>query len=43
MADMFAYGALDYGIRFAGFAIPPEAENLRAWYDAMGRRSSASA
>jgi glutathione S-transferase len=43
MADVFAFGALDYGIRFAGFAIPPEAESLRAWYAAMGRRPSASA
>jgi glutathione S-transferase len=43
MADIFAYGALDYGIRFASFAIPPEAAALRSWYAAIGRRPSASA
>ena len=42
LADVFAFGALDYGIRFAGFAIPAEAVSLRAWYEAMGRRPSAS-
>jgi glutathione S-transferase len=43
MADLFAFGALDYGVRHAGFAIPPEAGSLRAWYASMARRPSASA
>jgi glutathione S-transferase len=41
MADVFAFGALDYGIRFAGFSIPEETKNLRAWYESMAARPSA--
>ena len=43
MADIFAFGALDYGIRFAGFSIAEEFENLRAWYASMAARPSAKA
>jgi len=43
MADIFAFGALDYGIRFAGFTIPAEHENLRGWYSSMAGRPSAKA
>jgi glutathione S-transferase len=43
MADLFAFGALDYGVRFAGFALPEELAHLRAWYASMAARPSASA
>jgi glutathione S-transferase len=43
MADVLTFGALDYGVRFAGFEIPPEAESLRTWYAAIDLRPSASA
>ena len=42
-ADIFAFGALGYGIRFAGFSIPRELEHLHAWYSSMSSRLSASA
>jgi glutathione S-transferase len=41
IADIFAFGALDYGIRFAGFALPEELPHLRAWYASMAARPSA--
>ena len=43
MADIFAFGALDYGLRFAGFDLPEELKNLRAWYSSMAARPSARA
>jgi glutathione S-transferase len=43
MADIFAFGALDYGVRFAGFAIAAELGHLRAWYETMAARPSAKA
>jgi glutathione S-transferase len=43
MADIFAFGALDYGIRFAQFSIPEEFEHLQAWYISMAARPSAQA
>jgi glutathione S-transferase len=43
MADIFAFGALDYGIRFAEFSLPQELKNLEAWYSAMAARPSARA
>jgi glutathione S-transferase len=41
MADILAFGALDYGIRFAGFAFPPELKNLPSWYSSIATRPSA--
>ncbi len=43
MADIFAFGALDYGARFAGFALPAQLERLRSWFDTMAARPSAQA
>lgn len=43
MADLFAFGALDYGIRFAGFELPQELKQLRSWYASMAARPSARA
>ena len=43
MADLFAFGALDYGIRFAGFALPVELSRLRAWHASIDARPSARA
>jgi glutathione S-transferase len=42
-ADIFAFGALDYGIRFAGFNPPPELKNLQSWFSSMAAPPSASA
>ena len=43
MADIFAFGALDYGLRFAGFRLPPDLRHLAAWLEAMAARPSAKA
>jgi len=43
MADIFAFGALDYGIWFAEFAIPAQLEHLQAWYVSIAARPSARA
>ena len=43
MADSFAFGALDYGLRFAGFRLPEGLPHLRAWFEAMAARPSAKA
>ena len=43
MADIFAFGALDYGVRFAGFPLPEELTHLRSWYASMAARPSAGA
>jgi glutathione S-transferase len=43
MGDLFAYGALDYGARFAGFALPPGLGNLARWFAGMSARPSARA
>ena len=43
MADIFAFGALDYGLRFAGFRLPEGLPHLRAWFEAMAARPSAKA
>ena len=43
MADIFAFGALDYGLRFAGFRLPPGLSDLAAWFEAMAARPSAKA
>lgn len=43
MADIFAFGALDYGICSAGFTLAPELQNLASWYSSMAARPSASA
>lgn len=41
IADIFAFGALEFGIRFAGFVLPAELANLRAWCESMSARPSA--
>jgi glutathione S-transferase len=43
IADIFAYGALDFGQRFAGFRLEDGLPHLRRWYGAMGARQSARA
>jgi glutathione S-transferase len=43
IADIFLYGALDYGVKQRGYAIPPDQKNLQAWYATMGARPSAGA
>jgi glutathione S-transferase len=43
IADLFAYGALDYGVKHRGYAIPAELTSLQAWYATMGARPSAAA
>ena len=43
MADIFAFGALDYGLRFADFQLPPDLPHLAAWFDSMAARPSAKA
>jgi glutathione S-transferase len=43
MADIFAFGALDYGLRFAGFRLPEGLAHLHAWFEAMAARPSAKA
>jgi glutathione S-transferase len=43
MADIFAFGALDYGVRFAGFSLPGELSHLQSWYVSMAARPSARA
>ena len=43
MADVFAYGALDYGVKHRGYAIPAELASLQTWYASMGARPSAAA
>ncbi len=43
MADIFAFGALDYGIRFVDFELPPERKNLGTWFAAVASRPSAKA
>jgi glutathione S-transferase len=43
MADLFGFGALDYGLRFAGFRLPPNLPHLGAWLASMAARPSAKA
>lgn len=43
MADIFAFGALDYGLRFARFELPRGLQSLEAWYASMAARPSAKA
>lgn len=43
IADVVAFGALDYGARFAGFRIPADRTHLNAWFAALAARPSASA
>ena len=43
IADVFAFGALDYGICFTEFTIAEGLENLRSWYSSMAARPSAQA
>lgn len=43
IADVFLYGALDYGIQQRGWALPAELASLQAWYAAMHARPSARA
>jgi glutathione S-transferase len=43
MADIFGFGALDYGRRFAGFPLPADAPHLRRWFEASAARPSAQA
>lgn len=43
IADIVAFGALDYGVRFADFRIPAERTHLHAWFAAMATRPSARA
>ena len=43
VADLFLYGALDYGVKQRGYAIPAESKHLAAWYARMDTRSSARA
>ena len=43
MADIFAFGALDYGRRFAGFPLPEDAPHLRRWFEATATRPSTRA
>ena len=43
MADIFAFGALDYGRRFANFTPPSNLEHLARWFEATAARPSARA
>jgi glutathione S-transferase len=43
MADIFAFGALDYGRRFAGFPLPKDTPHLRRWFEATATRPSTRA
>ena len=43
IADVFLYGALDYGVKQRGYAIPAELASLTAWYATLGARPSAAA
>ena len=43
VADLFLYGALDYGVKLRGWVIPTELASLRAWYEKMDARPSARA
>lgn len=43
IADIFTFGALDYGMRFAAFELPAELKHLEAWFSAMSARPSAKA
>ncbi|MBW2234732.1 MAG: hypothetical protein JRG85_04940 [Deltaproteobacteria bacterium] len=43
MADIFGFGALDYGRRFAGFPLPDDAPHQRRWFAAIAPRPSALA
>ena len=43
IADLFAYGALDYGVKHRGYAIPADLASLKAWYATLGARPSAAA
>jgi glutathione S-transferase len=43
IADLFLYGALDYGVKQRGYAIPAESKHLAVWYAAMSARPSARA
>jgi glutathione S-transferase len=43
IADIVAFGALDYGVRFAGFRIPAEWSHLHRWLAALAARPSARA
>ena len=44
IADIFAFGAIDYGIEVTGrFEIAPEQKNLERWYRAAAARPSARA
>ena len=43
LADLFAFGALDYGVAQAGFELPGELPHVRRWLDACDARPSARA
>ena len=43
MADVFAFGALEFGTRFAGFEVPAKRTNVIRWRDQIAARPSASA
>ena len=43
LIDIFAFGALDYGISFAEFILPRELKKLQSWYSSMAARPSARA
>ena len=43
MADVFAFGALDYGLELRDFELDPALANARRWYDAIRARPSAKA
>ena len=43
LADIFAFGALDYGLGQAGFELPGELPHIRRWLDACASRPSARA
>jgi len=41
MADVFALGTIDYGMRSLGLEIAPELKHLRRWHDLVSARPSA--
>jgi glutathione S-transferase len=43
IADLFLYGALDYGVKQRGYAIPADSRSLNAWWATMDTRPSARA
>ena len=43
IADIFALGALDFGVRYLDFEIPRERPSLVRWHRAVSARPSASA